>query len=244
MNETNEPPLPPQPPVQPYGQPSRRLSGKTLGIGAGVLAVLAALVGGGLYMVSGNGDKTGAYTIAMPQTLADGEYRQLPGKKEKKGLDAEDRAEMKKLGLEKVEGDNAGYRNDKKQGLQVIGFYGAIPDPAKSVDKMIKGMAEDKDDAAPSPGDEIKRGEYKDYRPSGFDGAVLKCKQDTMAFTVVDAKFSQTTSQCIWGDKGTVGLVISHSMGSGDDAQESDGLPADKLAELTAKIRNEVRKPK
>ncbi|MEU1813807.1 hypothetical protein ABZ543_01245 [Streptomyces roseifaciens] len=253
MNETNEPPQPPmqppqlpmqpsQLPVQPYGQPSGK--GKTIGIGAGVLAVLAGLVGGGLYMVSGNDDKTGAYTIDMPQTLADGEYKQLPGKKGEKDLDAEDRTEMKKLGLEKVEGDNAGYRNDKKQGLQVIGFYGAIPDPAKSVDKMIKEMAKDDGDAAPSPGDEVKRGEYKDYRPGGFDGAVLKCKQDTMAFTVVDTKFSQTTSQCIWGDKGTVGLVISHSMGTGDDTRQSDGLPADKLAELTTKIRNEVRKPK
>ncbi|WP_058044451.1 hypothetical protein [Streptomyces roseifaciens] len=231
MNGTNEPP---------YGQPSGK--GKAIGIGAGVLAVLVGLVGGGLYMVSGNDDKTGAYTIEMPQTLADGEYKRLPGKKEKKDLDAEDRAEMKKLDLEKADGDNAGYRNDKKQGLQVIGFYGAIPAPAKTVDKMIKGMAEDDD--APSPGDEIKRGEYEDYRPSGFDGAVLKCKQDTMAFTVVDTKYSQTTSQCIWGDKGAVGLVISHSMGSGDDAGQSDGLPAGRLAELTTKIRNEVRKEK
>ncbi|MCQ8769887.1 hypothetical protein [Streptomyces telluris] len=241
MNETNEPP---QPLVQPYGQPGRRLSGKTIGIGAGVLAVLAGLVGGGLYMVSGNDGKAGAYTIEMPQTLADGEYKQFPGKKGKKGVDAEDRTEMKKLGLEKAEGDNAGYRNDKEQGLQVIGFYGAVPDPEKSVDRMIKEMAEGRDDAAPSPGDEGKRGEYKDYRPSGFDGVVLKCKQDTMAFTVIDTKFSQTTSQCIWGDKGTVGLVISYSMGSGADTRRSDGLPADKLAELTTKIRNEVRKPK
>ncbi|MEH6374476.1 hypothetical protein V7793_09065 [Streptomyces sp. KLMMK] len=219
--------------------------GKAIGIGAGVLAVLGALMGGGLYMVSGNDDKTGTYTIELPKTLADGEYKQLPGKKERKDPDAEDRAEMKKLGLEQVEGDNAGYRNDKKQGLQVIGMYGRIPDPAKAVDKMIKEMDKaGEDDTTQPPGDERKRGEYKDYRPSGFDGAVLKCKQDALAFTIVDTKYSQTTSQCIWGDKGAVGLVVSHSMGSGGDAQESDGLPADQLAELTTKIRNEVRKPK
>ncbi|QLE72062.1 hypothetical protein FGW37_11000 [Streptomyces rectiverticillatus] len=220
--------------------------GKAIGIGVGVLAVLGSLVGGGLYMVSGNDDKAGTYTIELPQTLADGEYKQLPGKKEKQGPDADDRAELKKLGLGDADGDNAVYRNDKKQGLQVIGVYGRIPDPEKAVDKMIKEMSKaGEDDAEQPPGDELKRGKYQDYRPGGFDGAVLKCKQDAMSFSMDGTRISMTTSQCIWGDKGAVGLVASHSMGgSDDDGRKADGLPADKLAELTAKIRNEVRKPK
>ncbi|MGK5728071.1 hypothetical protein [Streptomyces sp. URMC 124] len=227
-----------------HNQPRGR--GKAIGIGAGVLAVLGALVGGGLYMVSGNDDTAGTYTIELPKTLADGEYKQLPGKKEKRDPDAEDRAEMKKLGVgDDADGDNAAYRNDKKQGLQVIGMYGRIPEPAKAVDKMIKEMGKaDEDDAKQPPGDELKRGEYKDYRPSGFDGAVLKCKQDMMSFSTGGARISMTTSQCIWGDKGAVGVVVSHSMGGSDDSRQSDGLPAEKLAELTTKIRNEVRKPK
>ncbi|MFF7729815.1 hypothetical protein [Streptomyces sp. NPDC008001] len=267
------PPVPPQPYGEPYGEPGQAYGqpgqppygqqgqwpppipdrrggkGKAIGIGVGALAVVGALVGGALYFTGGDDDGRGAYTIELPPALVDGEYKkQAPDADDEgvKSLDAEDRAEMKKLGLEGVDGDHVGYKNDKNQGLQVVGMYGKIPDPAKSVDKMIRNMAEsDKDNEDGTPtSDWLKRGEYKDYRPSGFDGAVLKCKQDTMSFSIVEKKFSQVMSQCIWGDKGAVGLVMSHSMGGSEDMQKTNGLTAEKLAEVTAKIRKEVRKPR
>ncbi|GGX70371.1 hypothetical protein [Streptomyces hiroshimensis] len=246
------PPPPPQIPQAPQGQwpppiPPHPGSGKrkAIGIAAGALVFAGALVGSLLYLNSG-GNGTAAYRIELPETLMDGDYKKDPADPEDDedlSFSAKDRAEMKETGIEDADGDAAGYRNAKGKQLQVVGVYGTIPDPGKTVGKMIADMdKKDADGKAPLGGD-LESEPFRAYHPRGFDGAVLKCKSEKVSYSFTGMKKTSARSLCIWGDKGAIGLVMSHSMGD-VDSDKSEGLSAEELAEATARIRDEVRRPK
>ncbi|WP_424887493.1 hypothetical protein [Streptomyces sp. XH2] len=258
MTDNQQQPVPPTPPAA-YGQPGcggpapwpppipdrRGGKGKAIGITIGAVAVVGALIAGAVYFVGSSDNDTAAYRIELPETLLGGEY-----KKDKDDADsaksedisAKDRAQMKSFGIEDADGDAAGYQSDKRGSLEVVGMYGRIPDPEKTLDRMAAGQEKaGAGNGKPPLGGKTERGTYKDYRPRGFDGIALKCKADTTSFSFGDKNTSMTLSQCLWADKGTIASVTSMPFGGEGDAK---GISAEELAEITARIRQEVRKPK
>ncbi|WKU44834.1 hypothetical protein Q3V23_12535 [Streptomyces sp. VNUA116] len=231
-------PWPPPIPDRPSGK------GKAIGITAGALVFAGALVGGLLYFNDGSGDGAAAYRIEMPQTLVDGEYKRDKddGAEKDTGISAKDRAEMKSFGIEDADGDAGSYQSDKRGALQVASMYGKIPDPEKTIALMVARMDKGgREDGTAPMGGKVERGTYKDYRPHGFDGVVLKCKADKISFSFGDLNSTTSLGQCLWADKGIIGTVMSQPFGAkGNDK----GMSAEELAEMTTKIRKEVRKPR
>ncbi|MFF4216592.1 hypothetical protein [Streptomyces nondiastaticus] len=226
-------PWPPPIPDRPSGK------GKAIGITAGALVFAGALVGGLLYFNDGSGDGAAAYRIEMPQTLVDGEYkRDKDEADDPASFSTKDRAEMKSFGIEDPDGDTAAYKNDRKE-IRLVSVYGKIPDPRKTVAMMIAKMDRRDRDGKDPMGFELTTEPYRDYHPRGFDGAVLKCKNEKVSIPLGESKLTTSRSMCLWGDKGVVGLVLSSADPRPGEAV-SGGLPADQLAEAVAKIRKET----
>ncbi|MFI9238479.1 hypothetical protein [Streptomyces sp. NPDC053079] len=241
------------PPVPPQGGGK----GKAIGITIGALVVVGAIVGGVLFFTGGSDSGSGGggdaggdgvpakmapYTIEMPQTLLDGKYTKSSTSSSKDSEDLSNDAKAKEFGIANGTGKKGSYTNSEKQRLKVTAVYGDLADPAKTVDALFADM-------------EKSQAKYKDrietvsetaaYRPLGFDGVSLKCKTQRVKSSL-SSSTATDVSTCIWGDASAMGIVEHRvTKGSGSSSEATgEVMSAKDLSEATAKVRNEVRKPK
>jgi hypothetical protein len=113
------------------------------------------------------------------------------------------------------------------------GVYGTIDDPEKVVDAMFAQMK--KDSAESSSGGKLV-GSPQEFKPAGFKNGVMKCQQikTTTSGQTMEMPF------CIWGDHSTLTYVLSYDLAALTAGKTTSMADA---AELTAKVRNDVRVP-
>ncbi|MEU1313270.1 hypothetical protein ABZ419_30860 [Streptomyces cinnamoneus] len=240
------------PPMPPQGGGK----GKAVGITIGALVVVGALVGGAVFFMGGgssDGDVK-PYTMVMPETLLEGKFT----KNSSAGSPSADKTEditndktAKEMGISNGTGVKATYANAEKQVLSVVGAYGELADPNKTVDAVIAKMDEGaKKNEATMKGAQVETiTPWTEFSPSGFDGAVIKCETKKSSYSAGTISSSAEVSVCIWGDSSAFGMtrhMVSKSTSPYGGASASSGnvMSAKEFAEATAKIRNEVRKEK
>ncbi|WP_424887492.1 hypothetical protein [Streptomyces sp. XH2] len=237
------------PPVPPQGGGK----GKAIGITIGAVAVVGALIAGAVYFMGGGGDVK-PYTIVLPDTLLDGKYTKSsvssPGSKQTSTQDLTDNAKVKELGISNGTSVSGAYANAEKQNLSVIGVYGELSDPAKTVDAMIaKSEENQKKNAETMQGIKIETvAPWTEFSPSDFDGAVMKCATKKTTVTMGTISSSNEATECIWGDSSAIGAV-KHAVAKsnspyGGSTSTGNVMAGKEMAEVTAKVRNEVRKDK
>ncbi|MEV0369333.1 hypothetical protein AB0I10_05865 [Streptomyces sp. NPDC050636] len=229
----------------PQGPPESSGGGKKIGLIIGAVVVVAA-IGVGAYFAFGSGGDVKPYTIVMPESLLSGEFQKASGSGGGKSL-ANDK-EAKAMGITGGKTVNGSYSNSNKLKVSVGGVYGKVNDPESAVDQMFAKLEENQK-GQKQPGEENMKVETvtgpTEYSPSGFDGAVLKCKTQKASFGGGGVTISVNVSTCIWGDSSAIGAVsMADAMSPTDGTITAHAPSAEDLAEKTAKIRDEVRKEK
>ncbi|MFQ6199697.1 hypothetical protein [Streptomyces sp. NPDC000405] len=240
-------------------QPRGGGAGKAIGITVGVLVVVGAIVGGVLFLNGGGGSggDVKPYKMEMPESLLDGKFvkgASAPGASNKESEDITDDKVAKEMGISNGTGVKASYTSPEKQMLSVVGAYGELTDPNKTVDAMIAKMdegAKQNEAAMQGKGAQVETiTPWTEFSPSGFDGAVMKCETKKSSFSMGTMSSAAEVSVCIWGDSSAVGItrhVVSKTTNPyGGSATSATGnvMSAKDFSEATAKIRNQVRKEK
>ncbi|MCF6526027.1 hypothetical protein [Streptomyces sp. JJ36] len=239
---------------QPYGQPGMPAppqngggKGKTIGIVAGALVAVGAVIGGVLVFTSGGdggGGEVAPYRIAPPEEVLGGEYTKgSDGPTDEQDL--ADDEDAKKIGVENGTGAGAAYQNTEKETILLNGVYGDVADPRASSDRLWEEIHRSQEESAETVDDYRVEtvAERQEYSPDGFDGTSLTCetKRQTgeIAGTAIDIAFAT----CIWTDSSAVGIVQHRGAPPGPGGGGSYGDPMDqsRLAEETAKIRDAAR---
>ena len=228
---------PPQPPQAGGG-------GKKAGLIIGAVAVVAAIAVGAYFVIGGGSGSGGSgsaiaddgkYKLTTPATIIDGQY--------KRGNDSEtgtmtdnDIKDAKAWGVQNPKDVSAGYTAGSgltAKSVMFAGVYGTIDDPEKTVDAMFAQMkTESTKDSSSSDGKLV--GSPQEFKPSGFKNGIMKCQE------VESSQSGKTTKMpfCIWGDHSTLTYVLSYDMAS---MAAGKSTSMDDAAELTAKVRNDVR---
>jgi hypothetical protein len=225
---------------------------KKMGLIIGAVAVVAA-IGVGAYFVlgsSGGGSDIaddGPHKLTTPATVLSGEYKK-GSNADSGGFDKSDLEEAEKHGVKNAQDVNAGYEaGDDTNPLSMkminfMGVYGEIDDPEKVVDAMFAELKKNAGEDKETEGEVV--GTPKEYKPSDLDGAVLKCQEtkvknaDATEGSAASGPSEFSMPVCIWGDHSTLGVIINMDL-----ADAMAGKPADleKAADLTAKLRKDVR---
>ncbi|MEX2981554.1 hypothetical protein [Streptomyces sp. C36] len=237
------------PPMPPQGGGK----GKTIGLVVGALVVVGAIVGGAVFFLGAGGSdgEVKPYTMVMPESLLDGKFTKAAATTPDQTKNLSDDKDAKALGIENGQFVSQSYTNSEKQFMSVGGTYGAIADPGKTV-----GTAIAKNEENSKKNQQILKAQvetvtpWSEFSPSGFDGAVMKCKTEKSTYTYGSITSTAEFSTCVWGDTSAVGVVqhrVSKTQGglAGSTGSSSGNvMPAKELSEAAAKIRNEVRKEK
>ncbi|MFH8485714.1 hypothetical protein [Streptomyces longisporoflavus] len=209
--------------------------------------------GGSSNVAGGGGGDTGVkddgpHKLITPATVL-AEYKLSKEAGAESGMTSSDVREAEKHGVKNAKDVAGQYQSGTEDNplsqkiLQFNGVYGDIADPESVVDAMF-GEAEKNADEADSSGESMSLvGTPKSYSPAGLDGAVLKCQEMKIDFGSSTAGASQGPSEmsmatCIWGDKSTLGIVITTDVANAMGGKSAD---LDEAAEKTAKFRKEVR---
>ncbi|WP_431033566.1 hypothetical protein ACQYWQ_08860 [Streptomyces sp. P6-2-1] len=250
-------PGPPQAGGPNGGGPAGGGNGKRNGLIIGGAVVVVALAVGA-YFVFGTSDgdaglpDDGPHKLTAPQTVLD-KYQKSKDGAGKDDFSQKDVAEMKKYGVDaEVEAVlSADYQSADPSTAQTMadlkdidllsyaGGYGKLKNPEKAVDALFKVLTErsKKDDKS---GPQFI-GTPKVYKPAGGDGAIFKCQQATGEMegggqNGVPEKMK--IAVCAWADHSTMAVAMPSNLGD-VMLEEAPSLP--KAAELTAKLRAEVR---
>ncbi|MEU6326226.1 hypothetical protein ABZ851_02880 [Streptomyces sp. NPDC047049] len=215
---------PPFPPRKSAGQ-KWAIAGATFG-GLALLGMVAsAVLHGGQSSGGGSGGDDGSpkYRITVPQTLAGGKYKLV------KDLSQQADASVPHDGAYAHGLKTAGgqYANGTTT-LVMMGIYGTIDDPATAVDHTLRGMTSDGNTA-------VAVSDRKITPSSG--GGPLTCGVDVRR----QSGQKITLSYCVWADSRTNASVAKAD--GADLAQDPQSIDLQALADETAKIRTEVRKP-
>jgi hypothetical protein len=202
------------------------------------VAVVAAIAVGA-YLVIGGGSggsdiaDDGAHKLATPATILDGEY--------KKGSDTgiggmtkDDINDAESWGVKNPKGVSAGYTAGSgltSKNLVFAGVYGTIDNPEKVVDEMFSRVTKEAGKGADS-GKAV--GSPKEFKPTGFKNGVMKCQE----IQTTESGQTVTMPFCIWADHSTVTYVVAFDVASLAKGQSTS---MNEAAELTAKVRNDVR---
>lgn len=211
--------------------------------------------GGGSSNVAGGGGEEGIkddgpHKLITPQTALT-EYKLSKEGGSESGMTSSDVEKAEEHGVKNAKDVAGQYQSGTEDNplsqkiLQFNGVYGDIADPEKVVDAMF-GEAEKnaQEGGSGSTGEKMTLvGSPKSYSPAGLDGAVLKCQEMKLDFgssgtgsTSGPSKMSMAT--CIWGDKSTLGIVITTDVANAMAGRSAD---LDEAAGKTSKFRKEVR---
>lgn len=234
---------------QPYGMPQAPQPAggkKKTGLIIGAVAVVAAVAVGAYFLLSGSGSgggvaDDGPHKLTTPATVLS-EYKKSKG--DSGSMTDSDLKDAEKWGVHDPKDVSAAYEAGdpdnplSKKGLNFGGVYGTIDDPEKTVDAMFAYFKSESQKDSDSK-DVALKGEPKEYKPAGLDGAILKCQQATAPTGAGSGGPKDVTlTICVWGDHSTIGMVMPMDFANLAAGRGSD--PA-KDAELTAKFRSQVR---
>ncbi|MEV2249650.1 hypothetical protein AB0I94_03670 [Streptomyces sp. NPDC050147] len=210
--------------------------------------------GGGSSDVAGGGGgdtgikDDGPHKLITPATVLS-EYKKGQEGAGESGMTSEDVKQAEKHGVKNATDVAAQYQAGDKDNplsqkiLQFNGVYGDIADPEKVVDAMF-GEAEKNAEESDSSGESMTLvGTPKTYTPAGLDGAVMKCQEmkfnlGSSTGTSSAGPSNMSMATCIWGDKSTLGVVITTDVANAMAGRSAD---LDEAAEKSAKFRKEVR---
>ncbi|MDP9949332.1 MULTISPECIES: hypothetical protein [Streptomyces] len=256
-----QPPAPPyggQPPYgaqPPYGGQPQQPKKKT-GLIVGVAVVALAVIAGGVYFLTSGGggssdvaDSTKGYKLTPPATVED--FKKDASKPSvSRPVTGKDKAEAEAMGVMNANKADAQYQSGSKDNplaqkvLVFEGVWGEVSDPAKTLDAAF---ATAEVNMMKSGGDGERKGSLvgspKEYKPEGFDGALMKCQDlkvvnDKADGTPANGPKEFTMPVCIWADYSTVGIVASLDVAS---ALTGKGVPQEDVADLAAKLYNTSR---
>ncbi|MEU6764560.1 hypothetical protein ABZ916_18760 [Streptomyces sp. NPDC046853] len=212
--------------------------------------------GGSSNVAGGGGGDTGVkddgpHKLTTPATVLS-EYKLSKEAGGGSGMTSSDIREAEKHGVSNAKDVAGQYQSGTEDNplsqkiLQFNGVYGDIADPEKVVDAMFDEAEKNaQEGGSASSGEKMSLvGTPKTYNPAGLDGAVLKCQEMKLDFgSSSSAGASQGPSEmsmatCIWGDKSTLGIVITTDVANAMAGKSAD---LDEAAEKTAKFRKEVR---
>jgi hypothetical protein len=245
-----------QVPPQPYGQQPGygypqgappQGGGKKTGLIIGAVVALVAIGVGVFFVTKGGGGGGSAsikndgkqYKLVAQETVAS-DYTKDSGSDS--SLTDSDKSDFEKAGVQNPTGVGADYKSGSgltAKALNFQGVYGTVKDPEKTVDLAFAEAAKQDND---SDGKTQLLGSPQTFHPSGTDDAVIKCQQ--MKYTPTDSSGgpkSFTIPVCVWGDYSTIGVVglsDAASILGGKTQSLSDA------ADITAKVRKDVRVPK
>ncbi|WP_030848767.1 hypothetical protein [Streptomyces griseus] len=256
-----QPPAPPyggQPPYgaqPPYGGQPQQPKKKT-GLIVGVAVVALAVIAGGVYFLTSGGggssdvaDSTKGYKLTPAATVED--FKKDASKPSvSRPVTGKDKAEAEAMGVMNANKVDAQYQSGSKDNplaqkvLVFEGVWGEVSDPAKTLDSAF---ATAEVNMMKSGGDGERKGSLvgspKEYKPEGFDGALMKCQDlkvvnDKADGTPANGPKEFTMPVCIWADYSTVGIVASLDVAS---ALTGKGVPQEDVADLAAKLYNTSR---
>ncbi|MET9646742.1 hypothetical protein [Streptomyces syringium] len=236
------------PPMPPQGGGK----GKTVGIVIGALVVVGAIVGGAVFFMGGSGGSGGdvaPYKMVLPEKLLDGKFTKsgAAGSSADKSENIANDKDAKEMGIANGTGVKASYTSMEKQNLSVMGAYGDLADPEKTVDAMIAKIDEsEKKNEAKAQGLKIETvTPWKEFSPGGFDGTVMKCETKKSSYSMGTITSSAEVSVCIWGDSSAVGvvrhMVPKNSSPYGGSTATGNVMSAGELSEATVKVRTDSR---
>lgn len=230
--------------------------GKTIGLVVGALVVVGAIIGG-FVLFSGDGDDDGGgnggnsevaddgkkYKLDTPATLLT-DYKRMGDSNTTTGNEF-NASEQKRIGITNGTGVRSNYSTANIGGgdstappdpeemasakvISLIGAYGDVADPEKSVDAFFSHMTKE----ASSDEDAEVVGSPEKQSPSGFENGIMKCQviKDNSAQPGEPSE----TPMCVWGDKSTIAAVVSANAG-GTTPSLSEA------AQTAADVRKEVR---
>ncbi|MEU5953821.1 hypothetical protein [Streptomyces sp. NPDC047525] len=207
---------------------------------------------GGSSSVAGGGsgiEDDGPHKLITPATVLT-EYKKGEEGAAESGMTSSDVREAEKHGVKNAKDVSAQYQAGDEDNplsqkiLQFNGVYGDIADPETVVDAMFGEAEKNAQEGSGSGGQKMTLvGSPKSYSPAGLDGALLKCQEMKVDLGTSSAGSSQSPSEmsmatCIWGDKSTLGIVITTDVANAMSGKSAD---LDEAAEKTAKFRKEVR---
>ncbi|QHC21074.1 hypothetical protein [Streptomyces sp. GS7] len=218
-------------------------NGKKIGIIVGAVAAVAA-IGVGVYFVFGSGGNVKPYTISLGDSLLSGQFHKQPTN-DAGSQDFTNNKDAQALGITNSKGVTGQYKDGSGLVMSVVGIYGNIADPQGAVTKMFAKVDENvKQDT------DRRNGKVEDvtpitaFSPSGFDGAVMKCRTQKLSSSMGGVNVSFNASTCIWGDSSALGVVQMIAVPDPSGAGSATTPSAKDLSDKTAKVRNEVRKDK
>ncbi|GAA3094152.1 hypothetical protein GCM10010449_17300 [Streptomyces rectiviolaceus] len=213
--------------------------------------------GGGSSNVAGGGGDGGGikddgpHKLTTPATVLS-EYKLNKEAGSDSGMTSSDIKEAEKHGVKNATDVTGQYQSGTEDNplsqkiLQFNGVYGDIADPEKVVDAMFVEAEKNAKEGDSSGESMTLVGSPKSYSPAGLDGAVMKCQE--MKFNLGSGSSStggssagpsnMSMATCIWGDKSTLGIVITTDVANAMAGKSAD---LDEAAEKTAKFRKEVR---
>ncbi|WP_329116062.1 hypothetical protein [Streptomyces sp. NBC_01353] len=213
----------------PMGPPPK----KKLSAGAIVAIVLGSLVlvgGLGYGAIAGLSGVTGSFPeathkLVVPKTLLAGEYTLVSDLSETEGKEIEDTPDLTVKDAKAAVGQ---YSGKDESALVVSGMHGRIKNAELTRSSILKGAATEKGSTL------VVR--PKDFTPAGY-GVTISCQVTTSK----DALGTTTLPMCAWGDDNTAAAVARVTPESA--TADPKDIDLAELAETTAKIRAEIRKP-
>ncbi|MFJ6612486.1 hypothetical protein ACIQPT_19670 [Streptomyces sp. NPDC091289] len=249
-----------QPPTPPYGgqpaygaQPPPQPKKKTGLIIGGAVVALAVIAGGVYFFTSGNAsnsdvaDSTKGYKLTPAASVDD--YTKDPSKPATSGpLTGQSKADAEASGVKNPQQAGAQYKGGSEDNpltqkmILLQGYWGEVEDPAKVINSFF-GEAEKKMGATNNGNEVSLVGSPEDVKPSGFDGALMRCQDIKTINGKADGTAAKgpkeiITPVCIWADYSTIGMVIAADAST---ALTGKGMAQDDVAALAAKLYNTSR---
>ncbi|MFI0501640.1 hypothetical protein ACH3WN_02050 [Streptomyces albogriseolus] len=247
--------MPPQPPASGRGG-----GGKVAAIVVGAVAVVTA-IGVGAYLLMGGDDggtaagltDDGPHKLTVPKTVLD-EYQRFGDGTEESGSDTA--KDMEKSGVKNGtavlgQWSTADFGNydpadpgtaedfpDQSElltakGITMVGGYGEIADPRKTLDKFFANIQEQVEKSSEQNTGGMENAELVgEPEEVEIAGTVAKC-QSTKSTNALTKKES-TDWFCAWADHSTVGMASP-----GDNA--GTGVSKATAVDLTTKLREQIR---
>ncbi|MGY1549202.1 hypothetical protein [Streptomyces sp. MN6] len=247
--------MPPQPPASGGGG-----GGKVAAIVVGAVAVVTAIGVGAYFLIGGDGGSgaagltdDGPHKLTVPKTVLD-EYQRFGDGSEES--DSDTAKDMEKSGVKNgtailgqwstadfgnydpADPSTAGDFPDRSElltarGITMVGGYGEIADPHKTLDKFFANIQEQVEKSSSENSGGMQNAELVgEPEEVEIAGTVAKC-QSTKSVNALTKKES-TDWFCAWADHSTVGMASP-----GDNT--GTGVDKDTAVDITTKLREQVR---
>ncbi|MFD9544430.1 hypothetical protein [Streptomyces sp. NPDC060022] len=208
--------------------PRRKRTGLIVGIVAGSLVGVLAIVFGVYKLVGKGADAVfpeATHKLVVEKSVLEGEFTLNKDMSDTEGKEIEDTPDPS---IRDGKAVVAQYGSDENGMLVLSGMYGRLASPALMRSKIMEGAAEADNAKVVVP--------PKEFTPEGYD-VTVECQ-------VVQSKdIGLTTNMpmCAWGDDNTAAMVAV--IRPDELNEDAKSLDLAKIAEDTAKVRSEIRKP-